>query len=84
MNQQERLLAIMDVLDLTHGDWEAWLGTQSDASIATLDPDVEQACAQMIASLRNPQRPNGQQLYLQALATLTDDNLAKIVAMVKP
>lgn len=82
MTQTERIKALMSCLDLNLGQWLKWLHGLSEGELSALDDDVERAVVQMVTSLQDPEDPSSSQSYVQAIATLNDENLANLVRMV--
>jgi hypothetical protein len=73
--QHARALAVADLLDLTLGQWEAWLVDASVRCPAELEPHA----VNFIHGLRDREH---YQLYLQSLATLTTSALHYFIAEV--
>lgn len=79
--QAQRQLAVMALLDITLDQWLSWLERDLEAE-AHLGIEVGDLVAQMIHALQNVDQPGQDKLYIQAIASLSDESLVKVIERV--
>lgn len=74
MEQHEREMCVGALLDITVGEWDAWVKSPT-TDVDSIDEQVNMLLATMIAALHGMEGEFSPQIYIQQIALMSDATL---------